>query len=596
MTKEIIQAPIRLAYFNYDTNMGDALNQYLIPGVFHLPIKHSNFEECDMVGIGSIMESAIEHKPYVKAKVFGTGFIKDHKEKLDIEDCFDIHALRGRLSKEIMERNLNEKLDCVLGDAGLLTSYLFDDEVEKTYDLGIVPHYVDKDEQIFQNLAKKYPNSIIIDVMSPIKALNEIRKCRNIISTSLHGLIIADSFHIPNLWVKISERIIGSDFKYHDYYSAFGLSVEPFDLRKQELSSLSLISDNYQIRSEDVERKKQELLAAFPYQSKSKAINKEKLYTVLTYNIGGYEPVREIEEKDEDAEYLMITDVVGVYSNTWQIIVDKEIEGKSAFDKVCAIRRNVFKYAKTPICLRLDASIKIKHSLRTLIDEFIKGDYDLAVLTHPLFKTFREEYEVWIAQRDYPREQAEKCLGYFESEGYDLSSRSLLQSGFVISTNKPRVNEFHNAVDALEMKLGINGHHERIDQIPFTYLLSSKYQDLKVFLLSEQVINSYYLQHYLHGSNQPNFHVTFDLSREEKRYFRNELVTAYHLRTPDECRDEWETELLSMIDKINWENRELSSSLASRNKEYEEIRNSNSFRLGHKLMYMPGLIKRKFKK
>lgn len=49
--------------------------------------------------------------------------------------------------------------------------------------------------------------------------------CKYIISSSLHGLICADSICIPNRWIKLSE-LLGSDFKFHDYYSVFDITPE----------------------------------------------------------------------------------------------------------------------------------------------------------------------------------------------------------------------------------------------------------------------------------------------------------------------------------------------------------------------------------
>jgi pyruvyltransferase len=44
-------------------------------------------------------------------------------------------------------------------------------------------------------------------------------ECKIVLSSSLHGLVLADSFQIPNKRIVLSNNIIGGDFKFKDYYS-----------------------------------------------------------------------------------------------------------------------------------------------------------------------------------------------------------------------------------------------------------------------------------------------------------------------------------------------------------------------------------------
>ena len=49
--------------------------------------------------------------------------------------------------------------------------------------------------------------------------IDKICSCRYIISSSLHGLILSDAYGIPNLWIRISDRVKGGDCKFLDYFS-----------------------------------------------------------------------------------------------------------------------------------------------------------------------------------------------------------------------------------------------------------------------------------------------------------------------------------------------------------------------------------------
>jgi pyruvyltransferase len=61
---------------------------------------------------------------------------------------------------------------------------------------------------------------IIIDVrQKPEPFIDQLIKCEYIVSSSLHGLILADSYQIPNKWAAFSDKITGGSFKFRDYYS-----------------------------------------------------------------------------------------------------------------------------------------------------------------------------------------------------------------------------------------------------------------------------------------------------------------------------------------------------------------------------------------
>jgi pyruvyltransferase len=53
--------------------------------------------------------------------------------------------------------------------------------------------------------------------------VREITSCEFILSSSLHGLVVADSYGIPNQWVEPAAEDIHNTFKFYDYYSALEL-------------------------------------------------------------------------------------------------------------------------------------------------------------------------------------------------------------------------------------------------------------------------------------------------------------------------------------------------------------------------------------
>ena len=101
----------------------------------------------------------------------------------------------------------------------------------KKYEIGFIPHYIDQhlleSKLIRSNSKIKFIN--ILD--NPMDILYQISSCEAIISSALHGLIAADSLGIPNRWIKLSDNLMGGDFKFHDYYSVYDIDIQPLDLR-----------------------------------------------------------------------------------------------------------------------------------------------------------------------------------------------------------------------------------------------------------------------------------------------------------------------------------------------------------------------------
>lgn len=226
-------------------------------------------------------------------------------------------------------------------------------------------------------------------------------------------------------------------------------------------------------------------------------------YTVLTYIFGGYENVHEIQEKDKNAEYILVTDDPALTSDTWEVVYDGGLVGKPAFEQCYQVRFHPFKYAHTDTVVRVDGSIKILKSLKPLLDTFLQGGYDRCLMIHPKRNTMPAEYEEWVTTRGYPREQADRCLSFMERMGYDLNTKGLFQGCFEI-VRKSKVNtELNNLTFDLLRYLGQDSI-ERIDQTVFSFVVNHMYSDrLKVMPVPDDVVSDGRLmQWYHHKSNK----------------------------------------------------------------------------------------------
>lgn len=276
--------PISLHYYNpkKQRNFGDQLNIDLVAYLTGQPVRCASTEEATHVGIGSLLEQFLQRKSSPRSfgkplSVWGTGFITSEGQhphiKEDLTGRFirplQLNAVRGLLTLERLREMGMDISKVAIGDPGLLAKLLVPKKtVPKKYQLGLIPHYVDKKEPIFGLLRKRFGASKLICVeQKPTSFLADLQQCEVIISSAMHGLIAADSLGIPNIRAKVSDRITGGDYKFLDYYSAFNLA--PRTLTREDLyalteNDLADIHADYAVDNHAVDRVITNLLSSCP--------------------------------------------------------------------------------------------------------------------------------------------------------------------------------------------------------------------------------------------------------------------------------------------------------------------------------------------
>jgi pyruvyltransferase len=249
----LFNKPIRVYYWKEEVNFGDLMTYDLLKHYGYIPIWFDE-KRADLISTGSLIEHL---SPSYNGTILGTGAI-DSNTKTQFLNA-KIIGLRGKNTK----KNLGVVDSIVLGDPGLLADKLIQNERSvKKFELGIIPHYLDVNNTAIQKLKLKYGADIsIINVrQEPSIVLKEMDACKNIISSSLHGLICADALGIPNRWIKLSE-LLGDDFKFKDYYSVFDITPE-FEVLKgserfEELIRMTRLMDETKVKKikNDLENK-----------------------------------------------------------------------------------------------------------------------------------------------------------------------------------------------------------------------------------------------------------------------------------------------------------------------------------------------------
>lgn len=193
-------------WFRKPPNYGDILTPYILSRL-GIRYQFAHYKTCDSLFVGSIAKLARKG-----VGVYGSGFIRASDP---VATDADWHFVRGPLTREMVLKS-GGKCPEIYGDLGLLMPQ-FIKQAAKEHDIGYIPHGVDYDT--FPSDAPR------VKLYHPdvIETTRRIAKCRKVISSSLHGIIVAHAYGIPAAYVRVSDKLSGDGMKFTDYYRSVGL-------------------------------------------------------------------------------------------------------------------------------------------------------------------------------------------------------------------------------------------------------------------------------------------------------------------------------------------------------------------------------------
>ena len=219
----------RIRYFDAVANWGDHINPYIIEKMTGKTILQSTFGWTEhLLAVGSILRNANRN-----TIVWGSGFISETSRFRGAPK--KIAAVRGPLTGQRLT-DLGYENPQIYGDPALLMPRFYSPKVDKQHKIGLVAHYAEKNDEIVKHLAAL--GIYLVDIQLPVETfVDELCKCETIISSSMHGLIAADAYGIPNRWLMLSDKLVGGEFKFQDYYNAIGIFDET-PIKTAELASI----------------------------------------------------------------------------------------------------------------------------------------------------------------------------------------------------------------------------------------------------------------------------------------------------------------------------------------------------------------------
>lgn len=209
-------------------NLGDEITSFLLENLFEREHQLSSFPNAELLSTGSTLSIAWDRPEHGKRvrplNVVGSGCM--YPTSLDIPDYMKVWSVRGHLTRLAINGTSAASIDLTttVGDPGLLLSRAnIDLQYTKTTRIGYIPHFqkIDTDET---RLILETLDAELIDFRTNnfSNTVSRMASCDIIVSQALHGIIIADSFRIPNAWYWGGALHRGSEYKFYDYFSAIG--------------------------------------------------------------------------------------------------------------------------------------------------------------------------------------------------------------------------------------------------------------------------------------------------------------------------------------------------------------------------------------
>lgn len=279
---------IKLIFYR-DYNFGDNLSRFIVEKVSNMKVQPKNmynpsflwqfktmlkcmlhcnskffhevlyFYERPLMAIGSILCQGNFH-----TKVWGSGFMNCNEKFRG----GTIYALRGLYSYKMLKEQ-GVKTDChVFGDPAFLLPLFIAPSMTKKYNVSIIPHF--SEYEIFSDLYSSKYHVIDLNGNYIQRVVEEITSSKVVLSTSLHGIIVAHAYGIPALWIKKSD-IETDGIKFYDYFSSVAIKEYDGFLFSEVLQDNDAIFNTfekyrvYSLPHKDISIIQKELLEVAPF-------------------------------------------------------------------------------------------------------------------------------------------------------------------------------------------------------------------------------------------------------------------------------------------------------------------------------------------
>lgn len=204
-------------------NFGDIASREVVEALLRQPTQPASGARRRLISVGSVIHTAKNGDIVWGSGMKGTKMLLDSSVK-DLR----VHAVRGPLTLDMVRRHgIDISKVNHLFDPGCLLPHLFPDHIARARaaqtdtSFKIIPHF--RDDMILRRQYYRLRQHFVSVDCTPLQMIDAIMGAERVVSSSLHGIIFAESLGIPACWLA---PVGGEDhLKYYDYYFGTGRFV-----------------------------------------------------------------------------------------------------------------------------------------------------------------------------------------------------------------------------------------------------------------------------------------------------------------------------------------------------------------------------------
>jgi Polysaccharide pyruvyl transferase len=202
-------------------NFGDIFAPHLLGRMTGAEPQHHE-DNPKLLTVGSVIRTARDGDV-----LWGTGLNGAYAQMIHAPKHLHIYATRGPISYDFLRRGgFDVSRVGAVFDPGSLVGHLFQPEIaalrqhigDPPRDFILIPHF--SDETVMRELYPQYADRIRSVDAPFFETVAEILRSNLVISSSLHGLIVAEALGVPAIWHRPLKGV--DELKFTDYYLGTG--------------------------------------------------------------------------------------------------------------------------------------------------------------------------------------------------------------------------------------------------------------------------------------------------------------------------------------------------------------------------------------